>query len=321
MNYTINNSQPNLNSWIKENINEPPFTQSFEWTEILKNENKIVERLAILDNNKIIATTLVEYREFFLGLKYAFCPLGPVYSSEADQEKILNDLSEYFKNKKCVFFRIENQTELSQNILHTKTRNLNPRATIKINLAQTQEKILKQMHSKTRYNIGLAERKNLTIKTEKNLPIFIELMKKTGARDGFRPHPQNHYKNILNSPFAHQITIYKNDIPLATGIFIGFGEVFTYLFGASDHSYRNLMAPYLLQWTAIKMGQNFGNRFYDFFGIAPTSADANHQYSAITRFKIGFGGKYFETSGTFDIIINHKKYFFYKVLRKIKSLV
>ena len=68
---------------------------------------------------------------------------------------------------------------------------------------------------------------------------------------------------------SRQLTIYDGSSPLATAILVGCGDVFTYLFGASDYEYRNLMAPYLVQWEGIQLGKKLGYKFYDFWGITP----------------------------------------------------
>lgn len=323
MSYTITNNQTNLNSWVKEETSLAPFTQSFEWLEILKNEGLETERLAILENGVVKGTATTIYQKLPFGIKYAFCPMGPVLLKESDPSQALEALKKYFQQKKCAFFRFEPNFSLPQdhNLKTKKTRDINPRATLVLDLKKSLDELLKNFHSKTRYNIRLAEKK-LTISLEKDLELFYSLSQKTGERDDFKLHSKTHYQQILNSPFSHQINILYNNQPIASGIFIGFGEVFTYLFGASDYKYRQLMAPYLLQWTAIKTAQSYSYPFYDFFGVSPKSNDAvSKQYAGVTRFKSGFNGEFIEKPGTYDFIISSKKYFFYTIFRKLRSLI
>ncbi len=324
------------NSWLKENIERPPFCQSFEWEEILSREGKNSERLVIFYNDELIAMALIEYQNILFGWRYAFCPKGPIVKiskSEFQISKIFELINEYLKLKKCIFFRIEPFTveELIQNskLKILKSIDVNPRATLILDMNKIPDDLLGAMHQKTRYNINLAQKKNLRVSDDKNADLFMDLMKRTAKRDKFRLHEERHYHEIIFSPLTHQLTVYFESKPIATAVFAGFGDTFTYVFGASDYEHRSLMAPYLIQWEGIKMGQRYGYKFYDFFGVAPRvnkqeekdyAFDPKHQYAGVTRFKQGFGGEYFETPGTFDLVITPWKFKLYRILRAIRRI-
>lgn len=300
------------------------FAQSWQWGDILVCEGKQVERLMVEEDGRIVAVAQIMYMSLGFGFKYAFCPKGPIGKMNEETMKVFGD---YFKSKKVLFWRIEPVQKIDlPNLIQTV--DINPRATLVLDLQKSEEEILNAMHSKTRYNIRLAQKKNLQIKNENNLKVFLELMKKTGSRDNFRLHETKHYEEILNSDVSRQLTVYSEQVPVATAIFVGYGDTFTYLFGASDHEYRQLMAPYLLQWEGIKIGQSEGYKFYDFFGVAPKMNDSaeyefdeKHQYGGVSRFKQGFGGQYIETAGTFDVVLNKTKYNLYTWLRKLRRLI
>ncbi len=301
-----------------------PFTHAWDWGQILVAEGRKVERLVAQDNDQMIAVAQVIIVSLGIGFKYAFCPKGPIGRLDAE---VLKAFGDYFKTKKVLFWRIEPaQKNANKNLV--KSRDINPSATMILDLQKTEEKILAGMHSKTRYNINLSQKKNLEIKNEKNLPVFWELMKKTGARDGFRLHEAGHYQAIIDSKFSTQLTVYSNGKAIATMVLVGYGDTFTYLFGASDHDYRAMMAPYSLQWSAMTLGKNLGYKFYDFFGVAPNISDnehyeydSEHQYGGVSRFKSGFGAQYTESPGTFDFIINKFGYNLYLRLRKLRQMV
>lgn len=358
------------NSWLNA-IYQPPFSQSFEWGEILSREGKETEKLAVMDNEEIVALALVEYHSLPFGWRYAFCPRGPVVSGKwkVESKKLYELFIKYLSEKNCIFFRIEpddsswfhpacrqagvhslpcsDAKHLLRGSQFQKVIDINPRATVVLNLKQSEEELLKKMHSKTRYNINLAERKNLRVDEEKNYSVFMKLMADTAKRDGFRLHPAEHYEKVLASPMVKQITIYPHTNPgeigvgvyngeqaIAVGVFIGFGGTFTYLYGASDYENRQFMAPYLIQWQGIKIGRELGFDFYDFFGIAPAVVkseklkveseyeyDKNHQYAGVTRFKLGFGGAPKESAGTMDLILSPMKYNLYRLMRKLRRLI
>jgi len=300
------------------------FAQSWDWGQILVSEGKKIERLMLKQDGQPSIAAQVVYMPLGLGFKYAFCPKGPVGELSEENLKVFEN---YFKDKKVLFWRIEPATKI-ENKKITKSRDINPSSTMILNLQKSEEEILAGMHSKTRYNINLSQKKNLEVRNEKNLSVFWELMKKTGERDGFRLHEAQHYQAILSSDFSTQLTVYSHDKAIATMVLVGFGETFTYLFGASDHDYRNLMAPYLLQWNAMMLGKNKCYKFYDFFGVAPNVSgnehyeySTEHQYSGVSRFKSGFGADYVEAPGPYDLVIRFKIYQFYLWLRKLRGLV
>jgi lipid II:glycine glycyltransferase (peptidoglycan interpeptide bridge formation enzyme) len=106
--------------------------------------------------------------------------------------------------------------------------------------------------------------------------------------------------------------------PIAANIVSHFGKRVTYVHGASGNRGRNLMAPFLLQWSAILEAKRVGATEYDFWGIAD-SEDPTHPWAGITRFKRGFGGSMVQYIGAYDIIYKptwYKIYRAYKTLRK-----
>jgi peptidoglycan pentaglycine glycine transferase (the first glycine) len=338
--------------WLKNNSRHHSFTQAWAWGDILLAEGKQVERLAVVEGENILAQAQIVYSQLPFGWQYVFCPKGPVF----DESRIKNyevrmyeTIINYLKEKNVIFLRVEPEIRLQTTVPEPlcdsvrgfasdfrlqKTIDINPSATLILDLNKTEEDFLAGMHQKTRYNIHLAEKKDLKISKEKNLEIFWNLANQTGSRDKFGLHNKKHYEKVLQSPMARQFTAYENEKPIACTVFVVFGDTFTYLYGASDYEYRNLMAPYLLQWEGIKMGKNSGCSFYDFFGVAPRRTsdsglqtlddnydyDLKHQYAGVTRFKLGFGGIPFQAPGTFDVVIDKNKYLVYNFLRKLRRL-
>jgi len=331
---------------IKQNLNKEqwdsflsqfsefnPFEQSFAWGDILLTEGKEVEKLALFEGNEHVAVALVVYEKLPFGFKYAFSPKGPVIKMTNDQPclpagrfpmtNVVDVISQYLKDKKCVFWRIEpniiQKSEFKNHKL-VQVKDVNPSNTLILKLDKSYEEILSAMHSKTRYNIGLSKKKDLRVEEKKDLEIFWDLMKRTGERDAFRLHEKKHYEKVLNSEMVSQVIIYFENKPIATGVFVRFGQTFTYLYGASDHEYRSLMAPYLVQDFGLNKAKKEGCANYDFFGIAPVVKgtddewvyDEKHQYAGVTRFKLGFGGEYFKAPGTFEIPL---KYRVYKIIK------
>jgi lipid II:glycine glycyltransferase (peptidoglycan interpeptide bridge formation enzyme) len=103
---------------------------------------------------------------------------------------------------------------------------------------------------------------------------------------------------------------------LAVGIFADAYSVRTYLHGASSGTHREVMAPYLLHWSAILDAKAKGLMRYDFWGISNTKP----AFAGITRFKCGFGGTEVSFPGTFDHCRTYKSRAFYLVYILLRAM-
>ena len=191
------------------------------------------------------------------------------------------------------------------------------------------------MKSKTRYNIKLAEKKEVRIKKREvsgeYVEDFLRLSKIMAERQGIVTHNESYYRKMFEVIPSEIIKLYiaeyENKI-IAANIIIFYGDMTTYLHGASDDKYKNLMAPYLLQWQAIKDAKAVGCAKYDFGGVKIRSKNKEarskkNSWEGITRFKLGFSPntETVEYPGCYDIIINQKKYWLYRTIQKIKSFL
>jgi lipid II:glycine glycyltransferase (peptidoglycan interpeptide bridge formation enzyme) len=204
-----------------------------------------------------------------------------------------------------------------------------------LDLSKSEDDLLKAMHEKTRYNIRLAGRKALRLAISNQQPAishdnfenFWRLMRETAKRDGIRLHPKTYYQKMgevlsgANSNVKYLISnIQYQKEWLAAGVFIGFGDTFTYVHGGSSSEHRELMAPYLMHWEAIKFAKNAGYRYYDFGGVNPedaTNQDFRPKWAGITRFKRGFGGFIQSYAGAYDLPFNKTGYKLYRLIKKI----
>lgn len=312
-----------FDAWLVRH-DQPPFTQSSAWAAILSEEGKQVELLEVFGEQGKVAQAVMIYTSLFLGWSYAFCPKGPTLLDGTVEDGVYAALKTYCLSKPCMFVRIEPVTILPRKDA-LKVVDINPRTTVYLDLHTKADDLLTAMHPKTRYNIRLAEKKELTVSQEKNVDVLYDLLMKTGERDTFKLHSRKHYEKIVASPLSRQFTVLLGGKPITAALFIGCGNTYTYVYGASDYEHRALMAPYFLQWKAIMFAQEQGYRWYDFFGIAPVEMvrgeytyDEKHQYAGVTRFKLGFGGQTREVPGTYDLLISPLRYRMYEFLRRIR---
>lgn len=302
------------------------FLQSLYWQNIVNSEGDKTKWYIVLNDKDeiILSSFLIEKKYHFF--KYYYIPRGPVVSNfllkEGDNlNKVISFWEEeIFKSlkKNMCFLRIEPMFYYnSSRYMLIKSRQIQTQKTLLLDLSLSEEELLKQMHQKTRYNIRLAKKKEVEIKegTIDNINSFYELLRNTKDRNSFGIHPREHYEKLL-SDSSGKIKLYLayyNKKIIAGGLFSFFGDQATYLHGASSNEYRNIMAPYLIQWEAIKEGKRNSCKYYDFWGIS------DRLWPGVTRFKKGFGGFVYNYPGTFDIIVNKNRYFLYSFLRKIRK--
>jgi lipid II:glycine glycyltransferase (peptidoglycan interpeptide bridge formation enzyme) len=180
--------------------------------------------------------------------------------------------------------------------------------TVILDLRQDEESLLAGMKKKTRYNIRLAEKKDLTIKAEgeEAYKAWYAVYEETAKRDKIAIHPYSYYLQVIRAAqdYSEQVKIslinaYLGEDYLGGILILVCGKKATYLYGASSNQHRNLMSNYLLQWEAIRWAKKEGAESYDFFGIPP-SEEEGHAMEGLYRFKTGFGGSIHHRLGCWD---------------------
>jgi len=302
------------------------FLQSWEWGDFFQSEGGKVIRLGFYENKKLFFVLSLYKNNLPLNHCYYSAPRMGMESLSAEQLSfVFEEIKKAIKKDRALFLRFEPRSQLKigkEKIKIEKTIDVQPSKTIILDLNKSEEELLKAMHQKTRYNVRLAKKKGVIIReasdNEKDFEKFWDLMKDTGGRDGFRLHDREHYKKMLSAggnDFKIKLYFAEYDGKIITANIISFfGDMVTYVHGASSSEYRNVMAPYLLQWYVIRKAKGLGFKFYDFFGVDEA------RWPGVTRFKRGFEGEEVEYPGTFDFVFNSYFYLAYKLFRKIRRL-
>jgi peptidoglycan pentaglycine glycine transferase (the first glycine) len=194
------------------------------------------------------------------------------------------------------------------------SRTIQPRSTILVDLTPSEDDIMMAMKSKTRYNIRLAGRKDVTVRqgSVDDAEIFYDLMVETGERNEFGVHDARYYRRALElfgpqGQVALFIAEYQGE-PLAGLLAFAVGKRAWYIAGASSNRHRNRMPAYAIQWSAIRWAKARGCETYDLWGIP--DADEAELEAAFTkrsdglwgvyRFKRGFGGEVTRYAGLWE---------------------
>ena len=302
--------------------NKASLLQSFDWGEFQENLERKKWHFIILDENNIIASALVAKYSLPLGKSYLYCNRGvvtnfqfPISNFQLKETKefwklFLDRIKEIARKENSIFFRMDPEWEsgedkkLLEGLGFIKSKKeINPQNTLILNISRSEEEILAQMHSKTRYNIRLAARKGVKIRisggNDEDFEAFWKLMEETTERDGFSSHPKEYYKKQLeffNKKNIVKLLIAEFNGRVVSAVMVSFyGENAVYLHGASSYEYRKYMAPHLIQWEAIMEARRRGCSYYDFWGIEgenPESRIKNQDWGGITRFKKGFAREF-----------------------------
>lgn len=167
------------------------------------------------------------------------------------------------------------------------------------------ETLLARMHKKTRYNIRLAEKKGVVVGRSgvERLTEWYALYRETAERDRISIHSERYYRDLfaVAPDLSLWLATFEGRV-LAGNIVLIHGGQAVYLYGASSNEHRNLMAPYALQWAAMRDCRDRGAVEYDLFGIPPTN-DPEHPMHGLYRFKNGFGGDRVHRHGAWDQVL------------------
>jgi len=264
------------------------FLQSKEWAEFQERLGRKTFR---------VNGALVIKMPLMFGFFYFYSPKDGIFN--------LDEIKKLAQKEKTVFLRIEPPEAPPKGFI--KIKDIQPKCTLITDISKPEDKLLAEMHEKTRYNIRLAERKGLRIEN-KGFDNFYDLLQKTSARQKIKLHSRDYYKKLAE--FNEIFIAYHENKPAACAMVNFYEDTATYLHGGSDEKYKNLMAPHLLHWEIIKTAKSRGIKFYDWWGID------EKKWPGITRFKRGFGGKELCSPGTFDFPINKFIYRIYHYARK-----
>ena len=304
------------------------FLQSWQWGEWQKSLGREVKRYFIAGNQPAGSIQLIKM-PLPLGRHYWYAPYGPVMENSDDTiiGKLLKE-----KFPEAVFIRVEPKNRIEAITLDAKkTSNIQPAKTLLIDLSKHEENLLLDMHTKTRYNIKVAQKHGVEIKDEFDITIghglfakeAVGMIVETSRRQGFKGYGMDYYNKMIDTLAVQnrgelKLHIYKAIYEkklLASAIMLDFGKTRTFLFGGSSDENKNLMAPYLMHWQAMLDAKAAGLGTYDFWGIETSSGET----PGFVRFKLGFGGSEREYAGAYDLVRNGAAYKAYSLLRKINK--
>lgn len=273
------------------------------------------------------AGAMVLFRHLPGGLRIGYIPRGPVGS---DFTGLWPEIHALCRKNHAVFLRVEpdfwqsspeaSALEYSMEGFIPSFATVQPPRTILVSLDGTEEEWLARMNQKTRYNIRLSQKKDLTVEESDDISVFHHLMQTTGSRDAFGVHSESYYRKCLDcfkeNKRGRIILVSYQGKPLSALMLFIEGRRGYYLYGASSNEERNRMPNHLAQWTAMKICKAAGCTEYDLWGIPDEDEDTlEAQFQErhdglwqVYRFKRGFGGQVLRTMGSYDYVYSSLLY-------------
>lgn len=320
-------SQSEWEAFVKKHTTSG-FLQSFFWSDFKRSIGWETYKIGMKKDGELIGGAVIMKFHFSKTKNFLYIPEGPVLDYKSpDAEEIFHALiseidavANLTGDDLTTHLRIE--PRLSGDNVPTffkKFRkapyNMEPRHTRMLNLDVSEEELLAKMKPKGRYNIKIAQREKVSVRTvelhKKTAELFMEVYEPTTERNKFEGKNLKYFQRLFEHLHATQsgalfIAEYNKKI-LAAALVILYGNRVTYFFGGSSNKDRNKMAPYLLHWEIARYAKAHVYKWYDFWGVAPPNAK-DHGWKGLTQFKEKFGGEFFEYTGAYDFIYNKKLY-------------
>lgn len=338
--------------------------QTTGWAQLKNHFGWRSHRVWLRRDGELVAGAQVLFRSALLGLvRMAYIPHGPLvdWNDEEQVEVLLNqiDLSCYehraglLKIEPLVWQVADGRRHASAAVkevtqttdtmsrerwlalceaqgLVSQTDTIQPPRTLVVDLRPPEDEILLAMKQKTRYNIRLAGRKDVTVRqgTAQDVATFNRLIQVTGNRDEFGIHEAAYYRTAFETfapdKAAMFIAEYEGKALAALMVFAT-GRRAAYLYGASSNEERQRMPTYAIQWAAMQWAKERGSTEYDLWGVPDAAEeDLEAQFTersdglwGVYRFKRGFGGDLKRTVGAADRVYNKLLYRIYRWRRGV----
>ena len=301
--------------------------QSFEWGELKRRSGGWRPiRLAVEDGGSIVGAASILKRKLpRLNKCIFYAPRGPVcdFSDRQVLRLLVNEVEARTRRDGAILFKIDppvatenpEVVPLLQELGFVRVSDphgfggVQPRCVMQLDLRPSMDELLAGCKPKWRYNIRLAERKGVRVRsscTKDDLRVFYDLLEETARRDRFLIRGYDYYESIwdilVEAGYAKLfLAEYEGEVIAGALSFI-FGDKCWYTYGASSNHHRNVMPNHLLQWRMIEWAKQSGCAVYDFRGVSPKRDwSADDHLCGLNRFKEGFGAQFVEYIGEFDL--------------------
>ena len=322
-------------AWEELSTQLPPDSshvlQSWAWGAVKAGSGWRAERWRVQRGGRLLGAFQWLWRQptAALPLRVAYVPKGPLldWSDDEATALVLAQIEELCRQRACLQVKIdpdvgEEDVEgkrlkqlLAQRNWRFSPEQIQFKNTGFTDIAQPDEQLLAAFKSKWRYNIRLAERRDITVRCGgvADLPAFYRLYQETSARDGFLIRPFAYYdalwrmfletQEVKDSRTGGALLLAEHpqeSQPVAGLFLLRHGRQTLYFNGASSARRRRDMPNYLLQWRALQWARSQGCTVYDWWGAPSNPDDPSDPLLGVWRFKEGFAARMAVHTGAWD---------------------
>lgn len=259
-----------------------------------------------------------------LNLNLLYVPKGPAldYANAATVDRVLGDLIEVARRERAIFIKIDPDLPAADQLIlrdrgwRFSAEQIQFRNTMLIDLTPAEDQLLAAMKPKTRYNVRLAEKKGVVIRsgTLADLDLLYAMYAETAQRDGFIIRPLDYYRDawgsFIQSGLGQPLLAQVDGDMVAGLILFHFADRAWYMYGMSRNVHRDKMPNYLLQWAAIRWAKARGCTRYDLWGAPDELTEADSMWG-VYKFKEGLGADFTPHVGAHDYVISPLGYWLY----------
>ena len=280
---TTENSVATQSTWDEAvaRLGGQPF-QSWAWGELKARFGWQPVRLSATDGGSAAQVLLRPYR----GLAVAYVPRGPVLGPAAHPDGgLLDEIVRHARSRRAAFVRFEpgiaqddsRAADLDATLrgagFRTAERTLQPRSTIRLDLAPPVDQLLAGLSKGHRADLRRAEREGVSVRAATSaaeVDVLHDMLVATQARKSFGFHSAAYYRALweLFGDAARLLIAELDGTPIAAALVLAWGSHGIYLAAGSSSAGLEHRAAHVLQWQAISWARERGARTWDLWGIA-----------------------------------------------------
>lgn len=311
--------------------------QSFEWGEFREKTGVKVIRRGVFEKEKLVSGFQLTIHK----IPRTPFTIGYLPKGEMPTKEIIEELKRIGQEENCLFIQLEpnvvgsrdHEARIRELGLVPAAHPLFTKFTFVLDLTKSEEDLLKDMHQKSRYNIRVAKKHEVSVTEDNSEKAFAEywrLTEETTKRQKFYAHTKKYHTDQWKT-FAHDtntdhltshlFTASYDGRILTTLLFFVFHDTLYYPYGASSNEHRNVMHSNLAMWEGIRFGKKLGLKKFDMWGAMGPDPDTKDPWFGFHNFKQKFGPEHVEFIGSYDLVINPLLYQAYKVADKLRWML
>lgn len=321
----------NYAQWLETNPKGEVF-QSVQWARLKSDTWKAEYYFIENQGTRIGACTMHLRRLPVINRQLLYLPRGPVLENY-DRETLLDftkAIKDFANSRAAAFVKCDPPVLVDEGIQSTLAQlgyiplktaggfgGFEPAATIRLDLAGSEEEVFLRIPKKTRYNIRYPEKNGVTYRNEgrAGLDEFIRILQDTSKRANFFVRTREYYGKLLEvfQDKAQLTLAYYQGVAVAGGITLLCGEKAYAFTGGQLTDYKHLRAFYGLIWERMRWAKIQGAKVFDLYGI-PVDRSESNRLHGLYAFKKSFGGEEYDFIGEYDLPINKPLYHAWRLI-------